>query len=211
MSNVGDRADTQEPVPVSALNQYLYCPRRYWYYRFYDPDDRSATLVDGRTTHAGQSRRADWYREQYYRSQELGLRGQVDLLDESGDRGSPVPVERKRAQSGRYYWNDEVQLAAYCLLVEATHENVDEVDHGIIYLYETDERHRIPITSDHRSAVEETRDAIRRLSPTDPPPIVENRNKCRSCSVRQYCQPETEAHLQSTRSATVADDRRAHQ
>lgn len=81
MSSAGERGNRGcDLVPVSALNQYLYCPRRYWYYRFYDPDDRSAALVDGHTTHSRQSRRAGWYREQYYRSKRLGLCGQVDLV-----------------------------------------------------------------------------------------------------------------------------------
>lgn len=198
----GVRTDhASEVIPVGALNQFLYCPRRYWYYRFYHPMDRSAALVEGRTHHENQSRRPEWLRERYLRSETLGLHGRVDVLDESDGESvegasHPIPVERKRATSSRYYWNDEVQVTAYGLLIETTLESVGSVDYGVIYLYETDERHRIPLTDDRRRAVHETRDAIRDLRPDDPPSPIENRNKCSGCSVRHRCQPETEAYIE---------------
>jgi CRISPR-associated exonuclease Cas4 len=195
--SVAEANPSSQIVPVGALNQYLYCPRRYWYYRFFDPEDRSADLINGRRRHDRQSRHPDWIRERYFRSEELGLHGRVDVLDsERNDRDFPVPVERKRATSGRYYWNDEIQVTAYGLLIETTLGAVDTVEYGVIYLYETDKRHRIELTEDRRQSVREVRDEIRSLQPDEPPDIVENRNKCSGCSVRHYCQPETEAYLE---------------
>jgi len=169
------------------LNQYLYCPRRYWYYRFYDAGDRSPDLVEGNALHDGQSRTAEQYREQYFSAPSLGLHGKVDLV-EVDNEDTLVPVERKRARKGRYYWNDEVQLAGYCLLV-AVASGLDTVPDGYIYLYSTDERHRIEVTDEHRTAVTETVESIKALSPTVPPELVENPNKCRGCSVRHECLP----------------------
>lgn len=192
-------------VPVSALNQYLYCPRRYWYYRFFDPRDRSAALVEGQTQHKNQSRRPGWIRERYLRSETLRLHGHVDVVDESkggssdisdGNAAQPVPIERKRGASGQFYWNDEVQVTAYGLLIEHTVESIEAVDYGVVYLYETDERHRVQLTDERREAVRETRDAILELEPDDPPDTVDNRNKCGGCSVRHRCQPETEAYIE---------------
>jgi CRISPR/Cas system-associated exonuclease Cas4 (RecB family) len=122
----------------------------------------------------------------------------VDVLDESGtDTTTPISVERKRATSGRVYRNDEIQVTAYGLLLEATSDAVETVDYGIVYLYETDERHRIELTPDRREAVHSIREKILQLEPNDPPSPVENRNKCCGCSVRHYCQPETETYLDS--------------
>lgn len=174
-------------VSVSELNQFLYCPRRYWYYRFYDAGNRSPDLVEGAALHDGQSRKSGQYREQYFASPSLGLHGKVDLV-ETDDEDVFVPVERKRASGGRYYWNDEVQVAGYCLLVHAA-TDLDTVPDGYIYLYSTDERHRITVTEDHRDAVEEVMGAIRSLSADEPPELVSNPNKCRSCSVRHECLP----------------------
>ena len=193
---VTDADPTTQLLPVGALNQYLYCSRRYWYYRFFDPGDRSAELVEGQLQHTRQASRPEWVRERYFRSEELGLHGRVDVLDDStADTAFPVPVERKRASSGRYYWNDEVQVTAYGLLIEATMDAVETVEYGVVYLYETDERHRIDLTEKRRQAVYDIRDEIRELQPDNPPAPVENRNKCRGCSVRHYCQPETEMYL----------------
>ena len=158
----------------------------------------SAALVDGQRQHDRQSQHPDWIRERYLRSEQLGLHGCVDVLDESEtDTTTPIPVERKRATSGRVYRNDEIQVTAYGLLLEATSGAVETVDYGIVYLYETDERHRIELTQDRREAVHSIREKILQLESDDPPSLVENRNKCRGCSVRHYCQPETETYLDS--------------
>lgn len=180
-----------ELVAVSALNQYLYCPRRYWYYRFYDAGDRSADFVEGTARHRDQRRQRDQFREQYYVAPSLDLHGQVDLVEET-EQGL-VPVERKRATSGRYYWNDEVQLAGYCCLLNAAAER--QVDRGYIYLYETDKRHEILITEKHQQAVMDAISAIRSMSPDEPPGVVDNPNKCRGCSVRHECLPAATSRL----------------
>ena len=183
---------TEELINVSDLNQYQYCPRRYWYLHFFDTQGRNYYRVDGKKTHENKSTRGDWLNELYLESQSLGLKGQIDVLDL--EDGRTVPVERKRASSGDYYWNDEVQIAGYCMLLEV---NVDEmVREGAIYLYETDQRMHIPITEDHREAVRETVDAMRSMSPNDVPPLTDNPKKCEKCSTREYCMPAETAQLE---------------
>jgi len=191
MSTVDETAD--ELVAVGALGQYHYCPRRYWYYRFYDAGDRSPDLIEGQALHRDQARQPGQFREQYLEAPSVGLRGSVDLTETQGE--TLVPVERKRATSGRYYWNDEVQLAGYCLLLEAALDR-ESVDYGYVYLYSTDERHRIEITERHRETVFDTIDAIQALSASDPPGVVDNPNKCRGCSVRHECLPATTTRLE---------------
>ena len=183
---------TDKLVNVSDLNQYQYCPRRYWYLHFFDTQGRNYYRVEGKTTHERKSTRGDWLNELYLESESLGLKGKIDVLDmEDGRR---LPIERKRAGSGDYYWNDEVQIAGYCMLLE---ENVDAtIGEGAIYLYETDQRMHIPITEDHREAVRETVEAMRSMSYQDIPPLVDNPNKCEKCSTRQYCMPRETAILE---------------
>lgn len=121
-------------INVSDLNQFRYCPRRYWYLHYYDTQGRNYQRIEGKTTHENKSSRGQWIDELYLESDRFGLKGKIDILDSEGE--DHIPVERKRSQSGRYYWNDEVQLAGYCLLLE---DNIEEsVNSGIIYLYETD-------------------------------------------------------------------------
>lgn len=183
---------TDELVNISDLNQYTYCPRRYWYLHFYDTQGRNYERVEGKTKHENQSTRGDWLNELYLESESLGLKGKVDVLDL--EDGQVVPVERKRAESGDYYESDEIQLAAYCMLLE---EHLEEpVREGAIYLYETDQRMHIPITEDHRATVRERIEAIRTMTVENIPPFTDNPNKCEACSARTYCMPEETAKLE---------------
>jgi len=183
---------TDELVNVSDLNQYQYCPRRYWYLHFFDTQGRNYQRIEGKTKHENKATRGDWLNELYLESESIGLKGKIDVLDLEDDR--TIPIERKRASSGDYYWNDEVQIAGYCMLLEV---NVDEmVREGAIYLYETDQRMHIPITEDHREAVRETVDAMRSMSPNDVPPFTDNPKKCKKCSTREYCMPAETAQLE---------------
>ena len=183
---------TDELVNVSDLNQYQYCPRRYWYLHFFDTQGRNYQRIEGKTKHENKATRGDWLNELYLESESIGLKGKIDVLDL--EDGRTIPIERKRASSGDYYWNDEVQIAGYCMLLEA---NVDEVvREGAIYLYETDQRMHIPITEDHREAVRETVDAMRSRSPETVPPLTDNPNKCEACSTREYCMPQETATLE---------------
>lgn len=183
---------TDELVNVSDLNQYQYCPRRYWYLHFFDTQGRNYYRIEGKTKHENKSTRGDWLNEFYLESESIGLKGKIDVLEL--EDGRSIPVERKRAGGGDYYWNDEVQIAGYCMLLE---ENVDEsVREGAIYLYETDQRMHVPITKDHRVAVRETVEAMRFMSLDDVPPLTDNPNKCEKCSTREYCMPEETARLE---------------
>ena len=186
---------TRELVNVSDLNQYAYCPRRYWYLHFYDTQGRNYERVEGKTTHENQSSRGDWLNELYLESETLGLKGKIDVLDLDGVRA--VPVERKRAESGDYYRSDELQLAAYCMLLE---EHLGEpVREGAIYLYETDQRMHVPITDDHREAVREQVETMQSMTIDSVPSFTDNPSKCEACSVREYCMPVETAKLEPER------------
>ena len=182
-------------VNVSDLNQYIYCPRRYWYLHYFDTQGRNYERIEGKTKHEGQSTRGNWLNELYLESKEIGLKGKVDVLDMADTRA--IPVERKRAESGQYFQSDKIQLTGYCMLLE---EHLDErVNEGAIYLYETDQRMHVPITDDHRKAVREAVDAMRSMSPDSVPPLTDNPNKCEKCSTREYCMPAETAQLEPER------------
>ncbi|WP_158058423.1 CRISPR-associated protein Cas4 [Halorussus halophilus] len=181
-----------ELVPVSALNEYVYCPRRFYYQRYQDEIGTPYELVDGRSKHERQSRRGGWVRERYFRSNDLGLHGKIDLV-ESNDE-TLTPVERKRAESAEYYPSDEVQLAGYCMLLETALD--ESVNVGYIYLYSTDQRYAIQITENHRKTVREIVRHIRTMTVDSIPPLTDNPSKCEACSAREYCMPEETAMLE---------------
>ncbi|MEZ3114992.1 CRISPR-associated protein Cas4 [Halobaculum sp. MBLA0147] len=184
-----------ELVHVSALNEYVYCPRRFYYQRYHDEIGRPYELVDGRSKHDGQARRGGWVRERYFRSEDLGLHGKLDLIESDGD--VLTPVERKRAESETYFASDEVQLAGYCMLLEAV--TGEPVNVGYVYLYSTDERHSVRITDRHRETVHEIVSQIESMRVDTIPPLTDNPSKCEACSARTYCMPEETARLEPER------------
>ena len=180
-----------ELVQVSALNEYVYCPRRFYYQRYQDQIGTPYELVDGRSKHEHQANRGGWITERYFRSDQLGMHGKIDLIEENDVL---TPVERKRAESGEYYPSDEVQLAGYCMLLEdAIGESVNL---GYIYLYSTDTRHAIRISEKHRRTVREIISRIESMTVDSIPPLTDNPSKCEACSARQYCMPEETATLE---------------
>jgi len=177
-----------EPVNVGDLNQFLYCPRRFYYINYFDTIEMNYYLKDGQLKHKNQSRRGGWTREFYLRSEKLGLHGKIDVLESKSFRNSEMvltPIERKRGSS--YHDNDEVQLAAYCMLLE---DYLNEpVRMGYLYLFGTNERYAIEITDWHREMVLKTAEAIRNMTIDHIPDFADNPKKCEKCSAVQYCMP----------------------
>jgi CRISPR-associated exonuclease Cas4 len=191
MTTAGQR---DELVHVSAINSFVYCPRRYHYLRFYDVTHSSIELTEGRLQHRRHSRRGGQVRELYLRSDELGLHGKVDIVESEHDSDVITPIERKRAESGDVHLSDRLQLTGYCMLLEA---RVDEaINLGYVYTRSTDTRHVVRITPKMREAVKEIVEKIRSMEVGNLPPYTQNPNKCESCSVRHYCLPEETRQLE---------------
>lgn len=175
-------------INVSAINQYLYCPRRYWYIYFYDTIGENYQFKDGVKNHENKSHKGGWTEEIYLESIEIGLKGKIDILEDE----ELVPVERKRGQ--QYYKNDVMQVAGYCyLLEECTGETVNT---GIIYLHENDRRVRIPFDNVKKEEIGRIISDMKDVSAGDPPPFIDNPAKCEKCSCREYCMPQETAMLE---------------
>jgi len=169
-------------IGVNEISQFIYCPRRLYYIKFYDTIESNYYLIDGTLKHARSSRRGGWLLEFYLKSYELGLHGKIDVLENGNVM---TPIERKRGKS--YYVNDEIQLSAYCMLLEEA--TGDPVNVGYIYLYGSKSRHLVYITPWHRDKVLEVAEAIRNMTIDEIPDFADNPKKCKKCSAVQYCMP----------------------
>ncbi len=195
-----------ELVNIGHINQYLYCPRRYYYINYFDTIEMNFYLKDGQLKHQNQSRRGGWIRELYLKSEKLGIHGKIDVLESKNIKSvgtTLTPIERKRGSS--YHDNDEVQLAAYCMLLE---DYLDEpVRMGYLYLFGTNERYAITITDWHREKVLQVVQAIRNMTLDNIPEFVDNPNKCEKCSTVQYCLPEETKMLEQEDAKKVRRER----
>jgi len=187
-------------LPISMLNQYLYCPRRFWYMYVLGEMDVNAAMLDGILRHErahtpGRETRdgTETLRRVYVFSDRLRIAGFVDLLEISA--GRLVPVEYKRGRMGRWL-NDQVQLCAQALCLEE--RTGQTVPYGEIFYFGSRRRQRVHFDQTLRARTEETIQQVFALleGGTMPAPI-EHRAKCRDCSIEPICLPREVTQLAS--------------
>ncbi len=180
-----------EPVLVSALNHYVYCPRRcFLAYVEHIWDENLYTLrgnavhekVDVESSHVLVDVRYE--RAIPIWSKRLNLVGKADLVEFHGE--IPYPVEYK---SGRHkeFQNDYLQLCAQAICLE---EMLGvKVEKGAIFWHASRERKEVVFTEAMRGMLEETAIAVRKILDEKivPPPV--NDKRCKDCSLKESCLP----------------------
>ena len=180
-------------IPVSALNQYAYCPRRcYLIHAEHEFEDNVHTLrgqalhenADVEASSSEEGIRVERALPLY--SDKLGLVGKADVVEFRAD-GTGYPVEYKQGKK-KQHENDDLQLAAQAMCLEEM--TGKPVRHGAIYHHTSRRRREVEITDALKQQVVETVAAVRALlsSKVLPPPV--NDQRCPQCSLREICQPE---------------------
>lgn len=190
-------------LPISMLNQYLYCPRRFWYMYVQGEMDVNASVLEGVYQHErvhtpGGEREgsAEALRRVYVFSDRLGIAGFVDLIEIEGDQ--VAPVEYKHGKLGKWI-NDQVQLCAQALCLE---ERLGRpVPRGEIFYFGSRRRQPVALDEALRARAEETIRQIKGLLTEGAMPRpTDQRAKCRECSLEPICLPAEVEQL--TREAT---------
>ena len=183
-----------EPIAVSAINQYAYCPRRcalifmdrefennIHTQRGTDEHDRADTTFHICDTEGVRLEYAlpVW-------SRRLGLSGRCDVVEFHPD-GTVYPVEYKHGKKQKWL-NDDLQVAAQALCLEEMLGR--PVPKGAIFHASSHRRREVAITVALRELVVQTAGAIRAMlsAGTLPAPVFDAR--CRECSLKDICQPE---------------------
>jgi CRISPR-associated exonuclease Cas4 len=175
-----------DPIPVSALNQYTYCPRRCFLIHGEGEFQDNVHTVVGTLEHERVDRvEGEWKegsRVEYALpvwSDALGLSGRCDAVEFRQD-GAVYPVEHKHGK--RKPWpNDDVQLAAQAMCLE-------EMLHQ-----QSRRRREVEFGEALRQAVRDTAGRVRALldGGVCPPPLQGAlARRCRECSLQPLCQPE---------------------
>src|SRR5699024_3072197 len=133
------------------------------------------------------------------RSDAYQLTGKLDLL-EIHDQGRVVPVEYKRGKPKKGNW-DKVQVCAQAMCLEESRRT--RIEQGAIWYWQIRKRVVVPLTEALR---EETTQAIEQAhylleNGITPAPTV-HKNRCRSCSLKDICQPE---RFRKDRSSSFVD------
>ena len=201
---------SQQPdlLPARMLNEYVYCPRLFY---FEWVDGRWADSHDteqGKFAHRSVDRRAgsipDPESDEVHgrvtsfriESEALGLVAVLDRVEDGGD-GTIVPVDTKKgspSSSGLPWSADVVQVYAQAALLR---DAGYEVDRGVLYYAEVHKRITIPIGNTEVAAAVELADEAREIASRDTPPLpLIASNRCPRCSLLGLCLPdETNALL----------------
>lgn len=211
--------DELDPIPLSALQHWCYCPRQCGLIHLEQAFDDNVHTLRGNALHArvdqpgvGTVKGVRVERALPIWHDALGLIGKADVVEFSQD-GMPYPVEYKqgsRHKAAAIAACDDVQLVAQAMCLEATSGR--EVPDGAIYYASSKRRRVVPISAELRQQVIEVAQAVRGMLASGqlPPPLegAEAAQHCKGCSLRDRCQPEaTEPALAQLRATLyTADD-----
>lgn len=182
-----------DPVPLSALQHWGYCPRQCALIHLEQAFDDNIHTARGNAVHKlvdtpGYEIRSSVKVERSLPlwSDRLGLIGKADLVEFHSD-GTVFPVEFKHGRK-RQKTHDDIQLAAQAMCLEDMLGR--PVPLGAIYHASSHRRREVAITPALRELVVQTANAIRAMlsAGTLPPPVFDAR--CRECSLKDICQPE---------------------
>lgn len=202
------KPDTQnpEPLPLSLLNDFLYCPRR-----------AALKLVEGWREANEHTERGDVVHEHSdlpgYEvvkgatllralpvfSERLGLNGKCDIVEQRSD-GSLFPVEFKLGKR-RQWGNDDAQLCAQALCLEEMFGV--PVPCGAVFHADSKRRREVEFTPELRQRAETAVAELHALLNPQPStlntqlPAATYKPACEECSLFEICLPR----------ATAADSR----
>lgn len=176
-----------------ALHALMYCERLFYLEEVEEIRVADERVYAGRELHESLEAGETWESLELS-SAALGLFGKVDCLKRRD--GHLVPYEHKRGRCRRgadnqagAWTTDRVQAVAYAMLVEeATGRPIDEAriryhGDGVTVRVAVDENAKEEV----RAAVARAR-ALRQT--LERPPITDNENLCRRCSLAPVCLPE---------------------
>jgi len=181
-----------DPIPLSALQHWLYCPRQYALIHLEQIWAENQYTAEGRVMHervdagGGETRPGvRVLRDVELRSDRLGLHGRADVVELRG--GVPYPVEYKRGRP-KTHRADEVQLCAQGLCLEEMFSC--HIPNGALFYGKTRRRKRVALDAGLRDLTCTTISAVRacRDAGQVPAPVAEDR-LCAACSLFEHCRP----------------------
>ena len=182
---------------LSALNHYIYCPRRCALIHIEQAWSENIFTAEGRIMHekvdtANKESRGN-VRIEYgvpLRSLRLGLIGKADVVEfhKQGDKWIPFPVEYKRGKP-KIDDCDKVQLCAQAICLEEM-LNV-EIPEGALFYGQTHHRHDVIFDKALRLETEDAAKKVHALIESGITPKAEYSKKCKKCSLLELCMPKT--------------------
>ena len=188
-------SSTEETLMLSALQHYAYCPRQFALIHIEQVWAENRFTAEGKLLHervdsgaAEQRGKTRSERSVLLKSRHYGLTGMMDLLEiEQDEPPKYFPVEYKRGKPKIQDW-DRIQLCAQALCLEEMRGV--EIKEGAIWYWEV--RRREPVVFDEslrRVTQEAIAGAHALMDAGMTPRPIDNRKRCRACSLFDLCEP----------------------
>ncbi len=186
-----------QTIMISALQHYAYCPRQFalihiervWSDNYFTAH---GNLLHERVDSCEPEQRGNvrFERSVAVKSEQLNISGKLDLLEIEGKPPSRYfPVEYKRGKPKIESW-DKIQLCAQALCLEEM-RNI-KIDKGALWYWKVRKREQVLLDDDLRV---ETLAAIKGshaiLTSGKTPHPINNKKRCRACSLVDLCEPDT--------------------
>ncbi|MGH9488825.1 MAG: CRISPR-associated endonuclease Cas4g/Cas1g [Terriglobales bacterium] len=204
--SIGKKA-LPELLPARMLNEFVYCPRLFYYEWVEKAFAASADTREGLARHrrveapadalpaAGQEDAEEIHsRSIELSSPRLGLMGKLDLIESQAGETLVTPVDYKKGRpresdGGPEAWPaDRAQILAQAVLLR---ENGYRCEGGVLYYVATRQRVRVPVDTAAEAEVMALLDEARRAAAAEAiPPPLEDSPKCPRCSLVGICLPD---------------------
>lgn len=189
---VRDDEQELEPVMISALEHFSYCPRQCALIHLEGTFTDNVHTVRGRNAHARVDEAEHETRPGVHTeralplwSRRLGLVGRGDVVEFTPE--GPYPVEHKVGKK-RSWGHEAIQLGAQALCLEEMTGR--PVPRGAVYYRGSRRRREIAIDDALRGQVAETTAAVRTLLAGNMLPPPANDARCHECSLIDICMPD---------------------
>lgn len=191
-------AASENPLPLSALNDFLFCQRRAALKFIEGVRGTNVHTLIGNLAHEqvdfpGYEQRAGWtlLRALPLFSDTLGLSGKADLVEVRRDTAGIIaearPVEYKKGPKRRFD-NDEVQLCAQAFCLEEMFHV--PVPAGAVFYAQSHQRLEIVFDDALRALTRRAIAGLRTLLAAGLIPPAELKPQCEGCSLHDLCLPE---------------------
>ncbi len=210
------QVDLPDYLPARMLNEFVYCPRLFFYEWVEGLFAHSADTIEGELRHEKLETKSDPLpppdQEARIHSRSVTLSGEthrliakMDLIE--GEGGTVVPVDYKKgspreSDDGPEAWPaDRVQLCAQALILR---DNGYQCDEAVAYYHAARQRVRVAIdealAGETLRAVKDARTLA--LSGEIPAPLIDS-PKCPRCSLVGICLPDETVLYQSVPEAAA--------
>jgi CRISPR-associated protein Cas1 len=200
------RRELPDYLPARMVNEFVYCPRLFFYEWVEGVFRESADTLEGSAQHtrvdkpgrglppAGTVEESETIhtRSVMLSSEVHRVIAKMDIVEMEGNRATPVDYKHGRPREApdelQVWPEDRAQLAVQAIVLR---ENGYDCDEAVLYYRTTKQRVRVAITEEVIAQTTAVIRAAAELASTGPiPPPLFGSPKCSGCSLAPICLPE---------------------